>query len=61
VRIPVSGDMSEGCRFMVRAVGSVTCCYSDSRRGEALCDPAIQSKGCRSPQSPDSFKVSVYF
>jgi hypothetical protein len=50
VTIPVAGDMSQGCKFLMQRwelERFITCCYSDRRRGETLCDPKKQSQECR--------------
>jgi hypothetical protein len=50
VTFPVAGDMSQGCKFLMQRwelERFITCCYSDRRRGETLCDPKNQSPECR--------------
>ena len=43
-----TGDTKQGCKFLLLdRARNLTCCYSALVRGEKLCDPAMQSSGCR--------------
>ena len=46
--LAVLGDTTDGCKFQFLNRGrNLTCCYSHPDRGDSLCDPASQSRGCR--------------
>jgi len=46
--LAVLGDTTDGCKFQFLNRGrNLTCCFSPPDRGDSLCDPASQSRGCR--------------
>ena len=48
-RILVKGTTkTAGCKFVrVDRAKNLNCCFSETSRGVSLCDPGIQSDGCR--------------
>merc|ERR1712218_777276 len=48
----VKGDTVSGCKLvLVDRVRNKTCCFSAPERKESMCEPSIQSGGCRSLES----------
>ena len=48
----VKGDTVSGCKLvLIDRVRHKTCCFSAREREETMCDPSIQSGGCRSLES----------
>ena len=54
----VKGDTVSGCKLvLLDRARNKTCCYSAPEREETMCEPAIQSRGCR---SKDKVKVEEH-
>ena len=50
--ILVKGDTVSGCKLvLLDRVRNKTCCFSTPEREESMCEPSIQSGGCRSLES----------
>ena len=48
----VKGDTVSGCKLvLLDRVRNKTCCFSTPEREESMCEPSIQSGGCRSLES----------
>ena len=48
----VKGDTVSGCKLvLLERERNKTCCYSAPAREETMCDPGIQSEGCRGKES----------
>ena len=48
----VKGDTVSGCKLvLLDRVRNKTCCFSAPERKESMCEPSIQSGGCRSLES----------
>jgi len=46
--VAVLGDTTDGCKVTYfNRERNLTCCYSHPNRGDSLCDPDSQSRGCR--------------
>ena len=61
VTLGVLGDTTGGCKFqLLHREMNLSCCYSQPDRGDTLCDPASQSRGCRDGSNSRVHEVSLH-